>query len=607
MRTPWLAGTLLLLTSAAHATTVQNDRHWLFGHRCGVTFDAAGPSAWLVPNESFAAEGFSTAWSDPVDGALLLYGDGRDVWRGRDHVLLHQGSAGPLPLQASGLMALPGAAGKYAAFVTEPAVPPYLGAARLSVLALDDTPEATQTLSTYSTPRTALLVAGTTGALVASWTAAHTIDFWNGTESIALRGDTLTTAGRETLPVSPAPRLDGETSSQSWSGNAVVYVDAPGAIILAGRLPVLGAGSFTSYLRLDVLEAGDTTGHVHHAQLSLDGTKLYVGIDDGDAGDRADVVQLDLTNGNARTLLGRAVGTHSPSFGLGPDGKMYVASFQGTTDQDVLAVIDDPDRAGAHLDPTGLPMAAGCDVRRGLVSFARGGARLLDSDHDGVLDFADVDNDQDGLDDVTESGSAAALDVDADADGIADWNQIDAVTCATPGSRECSQLTTPFDADADDVPALNDLDADGDGVFDLWQCGGSALDADRDGRIDGPADADGRASALVGVSLDCSPRALEDAGAPDAGPLDAGVPDAGVPDAGVIEAGAPDASPPQDAPDAAEPGPNAGGGGCQTAAAGPTWELLLWLAFTRWARALRGTSRRSGRACGSRTRAARRL
>lgn len=563
-------GALLLVATTAQATPVHNDRHWLFGHRCGVTFEDSGPRAWLVPNESFDADGFSSVWSDPVDGTLLLYSDGRDVWRGRDHQRIHQGSAGPLRMQASGLMALPGRADTYAAFVTEPAAPPYLGAARLTLLTLDGAPGLTLTLSTYSTPRTALLVASTTGTLLASWTAAHPIDFWNGTESVAAGADTLTLHGRETFPASPEPLLDGDTSSQSWSGNAVVYVHAPATVIIAGRLPALGAGSFTSYLRLDVRAAGDLTGRVHHAHLSADGSKLYVGLDDGDAGDRADVVQLDLANGNARTLLGRASGQHSPSFGLGPDGKMYVASFQSQTDTDTLAVITNPDAAGAAAGfaATALPMAAGCDVRRGLVSFARGGARLLDSDHDGVPDFVDADNDNDGLDDVFEVGALAALDIDANGNGIADWNENGASTCAADGARECAQLTSAFDADGDGVPAINDLDADGDGVFDLWQCGGAALDADRDGRVDGRADAQGRALAMAGVVLDCAPRGV-DAGAVDAGGSDASPP---MPDAG---ARLPPASAAVES--AAPTDPSASGGGCRAPATRSGAELALLL------------------------------
>jgi len=79
-----------------------------------------------------------------------------------------------------------------------------------------------------------------------------------------------------------------------------------------------------------------------------------------------------------------------------------------------------------------------------------------DTDGDGIPNAVDLDDDNDGIPDIIEQGGDPTLDTDGD--GV-----IDSL----------------------------DLDADGDGVPDVIESGNEGLDADNDGRLDGPFGTDG--------------------------------------------------------------------------------------------------------------------
>lgn len=98
---------------------------------------------------------------------------------------------------------------------------------------------------------------------------------------------------------------------------------------------------------------------------------------------------------------------------------------------------------------------------------------LKDYDGDGVADQNDFDSDNDGIPDAIEaagSGALALSHVDANADGIDDVFG--------------SGLTTA-DTDDDGVPNYLDLDSDNDGIHDLDESGFNMADADNNGVIDG--------------------------------------------------------------------------------------------------------------------------
>ena len=122
-----------------------------------------------------------------------------------------------------------------------------------------------------------------------------------------------------------------------------------------------------------------------------------------------------------------------------------------------------------------------------------------DTDLDGVPNFLDLDSDNDGITDIWENGQSS-LDADrngrvdafadADRDGLAsefDMNDMDA-----------SVITSGFpvlDTDMDGTADLGDLDADGDGLFDIVEARGE--DGNADGRVDSFTDADGNGLAAL--------------------------------------------------------------------------------------------------------------
>lgn len=97
-----------------------------------------------------------------------------------------------------------------------------------------------------------------------------------------------------------------------------------------------------------------------------------------------------------------------------------------------------------------------------------------DTDGDGIPDQLDLDSDNDGIPDVIEQQikPIALSKVDADFDGLDDM---------------FNSRTAPFDTDNDGVPNYLDLDSDNDGIYDLTESGSGALDANRDGIVDGTA------------------------------------------------------------------------------------------------------------------------
>ncbi len=106
---------------------------------------------------------------------------------------------------------------------------------------------------------------------------------------------------------------------------------------------------------------------------------------------------------------------------------------------------------------------------------------LIDTDHDGVADFLDLDSDNDGLSDRLESGR-----VDTDHDGRID----DIVDNNNDGADDINQSNGAAgrDTDNDGIPNRLDLDTDNDGLYDLVESG--AIDNRNDGLLDSMHDFD---------------------------------------------------------------------------------------------------------------------
>ena len=146
-----------------------------------------------------------------------------------------------------------------------------------------------------------------------------------------------------------------------------------------------------------------------------------------------------------------------------------------------------------------------------------------DSDGDGILDYLDVDDDNDGASDLIEGGldldgngfpdSPADfdndgvpdyLDLDSDNDGISDTVELGFIFLAqnesninTNGSLIHSRISSSADlrdSDGDGAPDYIDLDSDGDSLYDLYEIGSASLDANGTGQIS--LDSDGNQNGL---------------------------------------------------------------------------------------------------------------
>jgi len=164
----------------------------------------------------------------------------------------------------------------------------------------------------------------------------------------------------------------------------------------------------------------------------------------------------------------------------------------GGVDSDGDGRVDDPtDRDGdgladsvdSHPDDVDNP----ADKTEGLEATT---LPVSDTDSDGTPDFQDVDSDNDGISDLIEGGTEAALDSDNDgmidpqsdenSDGTPDNVDENGIAAGIP-DRSAEQVP---DTDSDGVADYRDLDSDNDGIDDLIEAGGS--DADGDGLVDHP-------------------------------------------------------------------------------------------------------------------------
>lgn len=163
---------------------------------------------------------------------------------------------------------------------------------------------------------------------------------------------------------------------------------------------------------------------------------------------------------------------------------LYESGLTGFTDANTDGVVDGPDADGDGVQDS---------VDSNDAAFGSPGVAPKDTDGDTVPDYRDLDSDNDGIKDLTESGLTGFTDAtndgvvdgpDTDGDGIQDSVDSDDVVFGSPG------FGTPLDSDGDNVPDYRDLDSDNDGINDIVENGNPAVvDADNNGMVDG-ADTD---------------------------------------------------------------------------------------------------------------------
>lgn len=102
-----------------------------------------------------------------------------------------------------------------------------------------------------------------------------------------------------------------------------------------------------------------------------------------------------------------------------------------------------------------------------------------DTDNDGLADNIDVDDDNDGVTDVNESGGVDP-NTDADNDGIPNY-----IDTNYPGFSDTNNdgINDKLDLDKDGIINAYDIDSDNDGITDFVEAGG--VDANGDGKMDG--------------------------------------------------------------------------------------------------------------------------
>jgi len=103
-----------------------------------------------------------------------------------------------------------------------------------------------------------------------------------------------------------------------------------------------------------------------------------------------------------------------------------------------------------------------------------------DTDYDGNKDYQDLDSDNDGITDAVENGA-----LDTNADGLIDDYASDADGDGLADSVDPDSGGSPIanvDTDGDGIEDFRDLDADNDGYPDIMEAGGT--DTDHDGIVD---------------------------------------------------------------------------------------------------------------------------
>ncbi len=173
------------------------------------------------------------------------------------------------------------------------------------------------------------------------------------------------------------------------------------------------------------------------------------------------LLQVDPADVPAGYALPRAYGSLPVSL----DGNRYLPIPLGPDgDGDGVVEWEDLDD-----DNDGIPDAAE----------QRAGADV-DSDSDGVVDRLDLDSDNDGVLDAVESGAGAVVLRDGHVAGDAGPNGLpDAVEKGDESGMV--SYVSPVDTDGDGVEDFRDLDSDNDGITDVIEAGG--VDEEPDGRL----------------------------------------------------------------------------------------------------------------------------
>ncbi len=157
----------------------------------------------------------------------------------------------------------------------------------------------------------------------------------------------------------------------------------------------------------------------------------------------------------------------------------------GGTDSNNDGRADDNDNNADNTGSNGIPTSANT------------GLMPTSSDADGILDYLDLDADNDGIPDNIEAqttlGYVAPTGVDTDKDGLDDAYDPDCTGANCSGVT--GTLIVPVNTDGADTADYIDLDADNDGIFDIIESG-SGLANDGSGVVTGAVGTNGLVDAI---------------------------------------------------------------------------------------------------------------
>ncbi len=189
------------------------------------------------------------------------------------------------------------------------------------------------------------------------------------------------------------------------------------------------------------------------------------------------------------------------------DGDSFADIYD--TDDDGISGVEDTNDALLQTGGTDTDGDGKADDTA--ITYIDGESRSLDADGDGIVNFLDVDTDNDGIPDLVEAGGIdtngnGRVDVatDSNSDGLADIYATSALVRTggtdTDGDGKADDTAITFidggsnsvDSDGDAYADHLDLDSDNDGIPDIIEARGT--DPDNNGRVDTatlPWDADG--------------------------------------------------------------------------------------------------------------------
>jgi outer membrane protein OmpA-like peptidoglycan-associated protein len=344
----------------------------------------------------------------------------------------------------------------------------------------------TATLTSASTAGTATITATLNAAAItdtATVTFTASVSASSTTSSITASVISISADGSSTSIITVQLK-DASGNNLSSGGDSVALSTNAGSLAAVSDV---GDGTYTAILTSSTTASVATiTGTINSSAMADTATVTFTSSLDSDGDGIADIVDLDDDNdGIPDSLEGNGL--------VDTDGDGIVDSLDLDSDNDGLfdlvesgvsnpAALD-TDNDGRidtsnSVGTNGLADTVETFTDSGILNYNSGA--VIDTDGDGVSDFRDLDSDNDGIPDVTESGGS-----DPDGDGILGSGT---PTVDSNGLATGSGLT-PIDSDGDGIGDQLELDSDNDGINDLLEAGGN--DADNDGLVDGFSDNNG--------------------------------------------------------------------------------------------------------------------